>query len=216
MAVFQELKARDEQAHRDQLKDTELGLHRVEGGVAEIETNVAKAYIAFGVPQKAEELLERAFQLNPSSPEPARVLAWLFEREGRVDEAVQTLSDVAAALPEDFTVHLALGQLLARIGRVEEAEQNFLRMVDLTPNQASGHVVLARFYLEAAHKPDEAKGAAQRAVDLAPTAENYFLLAEACYGSGDLQHASAAIERAIALEPDRVEYHRLRDAIPRG
>lgn len=216
LTKFQELKARDEQAHRDRLKDTQLGLHEVQHSVAEIQTAVAKAYIANGDPSTAEGLLQRAWRLAPESAEAPRVLAWLYEREGRVDEAVRTLNELAAALPDDFAVQLSLGQLLAQIGRVDEAEQSFRRAAELTPNEAGAHSLLAEFYLRVAHKPSEAILAARKAIDLAPTADHYYLLAMACHGGGEKQPALAAIERAISLAPDQTEYHGLRDAIRMG
>lgn len=212
---FKELKVRDEQAHRDELKTEELGLARVQESVAEVLIATSKGLLAQNDPQTAESLLIRARELAPALAESWRVLAWLYERQNRIDEAVETATEYADLASDDVLARVILGQLLARVGRVDEAETALRQAVRLGMNDAEAHARLAEFYLQAKRNPSEAGAAAQRAVDLAPTAHHCFLLAWACHASGEKESALAAIEQAIALAPDRTEYHELRDAISR-
>lgn len=210
---FKALKARDEQAHRNELKTEELGLARVRQGVAEVLLAAAKAFLAQNDPKTGETLLIRARELDPSLGETWRVLAWLYERQDRIDEALETTKEYASRDSDDVPAQLSLAQLLARIGRVDEAEAVFLTTAEAAPNNAGAQATLAEFCLQERRDSSKAVRAAQRAVKLAPTAHHYFLLASAHRASRDLESARLAIEQAIALAPERSEYRDLRDAI---
>jgi tetratricopeptide (TPR) repeat protein len=70
-------------------------------------------------------------------------------------------------------------------------------------------VGLAKIYLAQNMHLSEAKKLAQAAVRIAPVASNYFILARACHQTGDLAGALAAMQRAVAMEPDNAEYRRI-------
>lgn len=213
---FKELKARDEQAHRDELKNKELGLSRVQESIAEVLIAAAKGFLAQNDPKTAEQLLIRARELAPALGESWRVLAWLYERQSRIDEAIETAREYAELPSEEVVARLNLGELLARVGRVDEAEQALREAVRLAPDQAEAQARLAEFYLQTKRNSTQAKEAANRAVDLAPVAHHFFLLALACQALGEVQPALAAIDRAISMAPSQPEYHNLRNTIRAG
>ena len=215
-ARFKELKARDEQAHRDELKTEELGLERVQESVAEVLAVAAKGFLSENDPQTGERLLIRACELDPALGESWRVLTWLYERQGRIDEAVETAQSYVNQEPQNAVARVNLGQLLARVGRTDDAEAVLHAAVESAPNDAEAHARLAEFYLQTKRDPSKATAAAERATELAPTAHHFFLLALAKHAGGEVAAAQAAIERAIALAPDRSEYHDLRNAIRGG
>ncbi len=213
---FKQLKAGDEQAHRNRLKDKGHDLARVQVSVAEVLVSAAKGFLVQNDPQTAENLLIRAREIGPGLGESWRVLAWLYERQSRIGEAIDTLRQYADQTTDQELASVLLGQLLARAGRMDEAETALRQAVQLAPSSVEAHVQLAKFYMQEKPDPKGAKSAATRAVELAPTADHYFLLASACHRAGDAEPALAAVERAIALAPDRSEYPRLRDEIRAG
>ena len=88
----------------------------------------------------------------------------------------------------------------------EEAEQAYRKAIELTPRQAGGYLALAGLYLDKGRKLPEARKLAEKAVELEPTAKNYFLLGAACLRSGDAAAARSAARQAAALDPFNSEY----------
>lgn len=209
---FQSLKARDEKAHRDALK-AHAPLSPVRHGVAEVCTLAGKVYLSHEDPRTAEELLRRGADLCPAHPECLQVLAWLYERQGRTDEAMATWLRAKENQSENVSVHLRLGALYVRLGQFEAAEEAFNNVIKISPHQAGGYAALANLYLQANRRLPEAKRLALEAVEKEPLARHYFLLTVACQRNGDLEGARSAIERALALDPGNPEYLRMRDLI---
>ena len=215
MEKFKELNAADEQAHRDWLK-TGDDLPRVRKNASEIFTGAAKAYLAQEDPQTAETLLLRAVELCPSQPECHQVLAWLYERQGRIAEAHDALARGSEANPDDLGTHLRWGAFLAGQGKFDEAEKALGEAIRIMPYLGGGYAALARLHLTANRKLDEANELATKAVELEPLAKNYFLLAVIRQRVGDHQAALAAIEKAVSLEPGNPEYRQVYVMIQEG
>ncbi|MFH1920465.1 MAG: tetratricopeptide repeat protein [Planctomycetota bacterium] len=215
MEKFKELKAADEQAHRDWLKARD-DLPSVRRRVSEIYTAAGKAYLAHGYVEMAEELSLRAVELCPSQPECYLVLAWLYERQGRLDEARDVLLRASQANPDDLGVQLRLGVFLAEQGQFDAAEKALNEAIRLMPYLGGGYAALARVHLTFGRKLSEAKELAAKAVELEPLAKNYFLLGLVCQRVGDLASAREAIERAIELEPANPEYRQARELLQGG
>ena len=202
---FKALKARDELAHRDQLKAHD-NLAAVSGNVARVCAAAGKVYIEHGEIPSAEEHLLRGIQLDPAGVECRQIQAWLYERVGRVEEATAVLEKLGETNPDDPSVCLSIGAFFGRLGQFEAAEEAFMNAVRLTPHQAGGYALLVKLYLEANWKLPDAKTMAEKAVRLEPVAENYYLLSSACLRNGEPTDALRAIERAVALDPGSAEY----------
>lgn len=212
---FEELKVRVEKAHREFLK-SRSDAPRVEKIVSEVYTAASKAYLAQADTETAEKLLLRAVELCPSQPECYQVLAWLYERQGRLEEAQDALLRGSRANPADLGVHLRLGVFLAEQGEFDAAEKALQEAIQLMPYQGGGYAALARLHLTSDRKLPEAKELAARAVELEPLAKNYFLLGLVCQKAGDRAAARAAIEKAVALDPENLEYRRACELVRRG
>jgi len=215
MEKSKELKAQDEQAHREWLR-TGDDLPRVQKDASGILTAAGKAYLAHGDPQTAEEVLLRAAELCENEPECHQVLAWLYERQGRTREAEDALSRGCEANPEDIGIHLRLGALLAKQGKLDAAEEALEEAIQIMPYQGGGYAALANMHLMSGRKLAEAKELATQAVELEPLAKNYFLLGSICQRVGDREAARAAIEQAAALEPGNPQYREACELVRRG
>lgn len=205
---FKALKKRDEDAHRQGLR-THDGVSPVRLGVAEVCTSASKVYLAHEDPQTAEHLLRRGADLCPTHPECLQLLAWLYERQGRTDDAIAMLVRAAENDPENVSVPLRLGALHVRLGQFDAAAEAFTNVIRISPHQAGGYAALANLYLQTNRRLPEAKSLATRAVEEEPLARHYALLSVACQRNADLAGARAAIERAVALEPGNSHYREM-------
>jgi Flp pilus assembly protein TadD len=75
------------------------------------------------------------------------------------------------------------------------------------------HAALAQLYLKTNRKLPQARELLRTAVELEPTAPNYFLLGTACLASGDSTGAGEAISQALKLDPENATYRRLYDSM---
>jgi len=209
MERFKALKARDEQTHRNGLKQSD-DISTVGEAVADIYAAAGKVYLAHGEVQKAEAHLLKAAGLAPNHVPSRELLAWLYERQGRTEESLKMLADLSKSGRDDLGVQMRVGSLYAQLRRFGEAETAYKRAIELTPHQAGGYATLADLYLQAGRKLPEAKLLALKAVDLEPLAQYFAILSLACQRNGDPAGALSAIDQAIASEPDNEDYRRAR------
>jgi tetratricopeptide (TPR) repeat protein len=192
--VFQALKKRDEEAHRELLR-TKDDVRDTRRRLAEIYTRVAAAFLGAGDPETAEMILFKARELFPESGPAMELLAWLYHRQGRRDKCLGIL-EVLAEQRNYLPGQLLCGSLFADLKMYPEAEQALKRAVELAPQQPSGYAALAGLYLRWGEKLPEARRMALKAVDLEPSAENLELLATICIACGD--NAGAISARHLA------------------
>ena len=99
-----------------------------------------------------------------------------------------------------------LGALWIRLENFDAAETALASAVRSAPRQAPARLSLAQLYLHTNRKLPEAVDHAKTAVELAPTAAGYAVLAMAQQRNGDLQSAQSAIDRALELEPENAQF----------
>jgi len=209
---FKELKARDEQRHRDELK-TARDVNDLRETVAQTYAAAGKVYCAHGDVQTAESHLVRGIQALPSAVECRTVLAWLYERQERKHDALAVLAELEGMATEDLGTQMIVASAYARLGRFEQAEKAYQRAIQLAPHQADIYAALANLYLHSGKKVPEAQSLAEKAVELEPVAEYFFLLGMTCRINEDLAGAASAAEQAVALDPDNDDYRRLQEAV---
>lgn len=209
---FKALKAKDVESHRSDLKVHD-DVANFRYFVAQTHVDAANVHLIHVSPVAADAHLVQAARIVPMHLPARRLQAWLYQTQGRTDEAVQVLDDLREMAPDDTETQLLLAKLYARMNCLDKAEEACRRAVELAPFQAAGYAILADFYVRNNRKLPEARKLATKAVELEPVAKNYFVLAMTCHENGDMRAAASAIERAIALEPNNVEYRRAGNAI---
>ncbi|MCY2988293.1 MAG: tetratricopeptide repeat protein [Planctomycetota bacterium] len=215
---FQELQRQQVQQHRQALKaNSDTG--RLRETIAQTYAAAGEVYIRYGDYETAEKQLRRAGEIDPQAIPPRVVLAWLYEQQSRTDQALGLLAEIHQLAPQNLGTQMSLGAAYARLRRCEEAEQAYRRAIALTPKDAGGYAALAHFFLQTGLQPEQAVRLAQRAVELEPAADQYFLLSQARKAKGDHAGAAQAIEQALAREPGNSNYqefaHRLRLLAPK-
>ena len=212
METFKKLKAEDMKVLKDR-NEARDDLLSMQQGAAETFRLAGRLRMARGALAEAERLFKRAVELDPHRPTTLGDLASLYMMSNRPVEALEAYRRAKAMKPNDPICHLNLGVLHAQLGQTAEAEKAFRQVISLAPRWSDGHRELARLYLRAGINLPTAKELAQEAVDLAPLAENYFVLSWALDRNGDPAGALAAMKRAVELEPENETYRRMYERI---
>jgi superkiller protein 3 len=204
-------KASEEEGRRWRARFSPLSVAK--RSVAQTHTDVGRVYLTQGRAREAEQLWRRASMLDPSNALCRLQLAVHCQRTRRPQEALRFYEEVARIDPNDGLAHLNLGRVCLKLNRFERAERAFNEVIRLAPNQPEGHSALAELFLQTNRNLDEARRLAEKAVSLAPEAQHFALLGQACAMNRDRAGALAAFNRAIDLQPDNAQYHRLRDTL---
>jgi tetratricopeptide (TPR) repeat protein len=201
MEKFQELRAEEfELRKRQKVGYDDLEAMKVDTAV--ICANAAQFYLTQKRPAEAEKLWRRAAAFDPLHVESRQGLAWVCRRSGRVPEAVRWLQQLAEIDPENAAYPLEIGRLQTELQQFDAAEVAFQTVRQRFPEEAAGYAALAQLYLATEQDLNEARRLAEKAVELAPTAVNYVVLAAICEKQNDLLAALAAMERAKTLAPE--------------
>ncbi len=206
--TLKQLKTQEEEMHRSMLKVRDE-VKTTSGVVTEIYAAAANVHLAHDEPALAEEYLLKAIQFSPHNVVTHEILAWLYQRQGRKEDAVRILHKLMTIAPNDIASQLECAQLCADLDMFDEAEAAYRHVIELSPKQAGPYVALAKLYLDHVYNLSEARKLAQAAVDLAPSAQHFYLLGATCQMNGDKDGARQAIARAAALDPQNPEYQRV-------
>jgi len=174
--------------------------------LAQTHTEVGRVYVARGRPEAAERLFRRAAEVDPDSTACRFQLVMLYQQAQRNQEALRYCQEMVRAEPRNAFHYLGMGNLHLRLKQGTEAEAAFKKVIELAPERAEGYFALAQMYVQANLHPPEALRLAHRAVNLAPSPVNYYVLSQACAKNGDLPAARAAIDKACELDPGNAQY----------
>ncbi|MHC4742047.1 MAG: tetratricopeptide repeat protein [Planctomycetota bacterium] len=209
---FNQLKTRDTQKLID---DNKLAsdLEGTQKSYAETVFNAAQISEKYGQISEAKALLEEATKAAADDLEMlVRIAQWHHQR-GRIQESLSIHERIAAKYPENGFNFFQLGMLYARVQRFDDAKKSLMSSIEFSPEFPDAYRELARLSLLMRKDIPQARVLAQKAVSLAPTAANFFVLSRACDANGDRQGALDALKEAMALEPANKEYKRIYDLL---
>jgi tetratricopeptide (TPR) repeat protein len=135
-------------------------------------------------PDKAEPLINRLIQLDPTDPLNYFALAKLYEDSGRYDEAEAILNKARDAKPSDPAVYMQLAGFYNRQGDFDKTIQALQSRAEREPNNPEAHYTIATFYWDKAYRDFRLKDDQK-----------------AQYAKAGLD----AVDRAIQLNPDYME-----------
>ncbi len=147
--------------------------------------------------------LQLALELNPDSILAQALNALYLQRQGRPDEALIYLNQVAEAEPANPAWQMALGQSNAQLGKLVEANGYYQHAVELEPENVTTWQALAEFCLTYQFEVQTAGiVAANKAVLLSPDSPRSLDLAgQAALIGGNLISAEYYLRKAITLDP---------------
>ncbi|MDW7710844.1 MAG: tetratricopeptide repeat protein [Deferrisomatales bacterium] len=121
---------------------------------------------------------------------------------GRMEEAIDALSEAVRLAPEHVESYANLGAALASVGRLQEAIPALFRAVAIEPDNPDALNNLGTA-LTNVGRLDEAAAALSEAIRLGPEqARAWYNLGRLHVLAGRSAEAVAALERAVALKPD--------------
>lgn len=175
-------------------------------GAADAHVYVGKVYSAHGEPAKAESHFLRAAEVCPADKDSRELLAAIYEKGGRLQEALALLEQLEQLEPGNADRSLRLAAMCVRLKRFDDAEKPLRRALEAAPQRWEAYAALAHLFLQAGREPSQARAWAEKAVQLRPTAENYYTLSAACHRTGDRAAAVTAMRRAAVLDPGNPQY----------
>ncbi len=151
-------------------------------------------------------LLKRAVILDPNNLGGRKRLASRYQALGRLPEALVECEQIARLTPDDPVCQMLIGSLSMRMGRYTRAESAYQKMIILAPSLSAGYLELAKIYLKTGKNLPQAQNMAQQAVNMDPTAGNYYVLGLVYHKNGDKSSALKALKHALKLDPGNKTY----------
>ena len=205
MQRYQELRVKDNEVYDDfRTRVNSLSARSID--FAERYVWASRVYLTHGRADEARRLSRRAAQLDPANTESRILLASLYQQTGRAEDALAMCQELVEIEPNNVAYQLNLGIMARNLRRFASAELAFLEVARLAPEKGLGFAGLAKLYLVAGRKMEEAVPYARRAVELDPIGANLALLSQVLAATGDRTGAVEAIEKAIRLEPENTQY----------
>ncbi len=134
-------------------------------------------------------------------------LGFLYQSEGRLDEAIEQYHLALQAYPYYIEAHNNLGIVLQSQGRLDQAVSHYKQALDIEPDSANVHYNLGRA-LAAQGKSDEAIKHYHRAVQLRKNyVEVLYSLAKELKSQGRLDEAVVYYRRTVQAKPDFAKAH---------
>ncbi|GAA4691650.1 tetratricopeptide repeat protein [Nocardioides nanhaiensis] len=151
---------------------------------------------------EARAVLQPLLAERPDDPGLHGLLAQALLGEGDHAGALAAANRVVALAPDDEWGHRIAAVTLDRMGQHLEATHAAAEAVRRAPLSWQTHKVYAQVAIDARSMGRDARAAAQRAVQLAPTeADAHFVMGLVAHRLSDDQTAVAAYRRALQIDP---------------
>lgn len=209
---FARLKAEDQQiqhGERQVYEDTQ----DLRQALARTYTDAGQIYHNHDYLWQAEKRWKKAAATDPANIVCRQRLAAFYQKSKRPEETLEMFKELIALQPKKTSYYLNLGVTHVRLKNFAAAEKAFQRICELDPESSTGLLSLAQLFLQQNTRLKEAQELAEKAVELSPTAPNYFVLSWACHKNGDLPKARAAIQEALKQDPDNAQYKQLQQLL---
>jgi tetratricopeptide (TPR) repeat protein len=171
----------------------------------------ARVFVEGRDPGKAEAILRRGFQLQPSSPVPYRHLVDYYFGLDQAAEALSMLRQGLERFPDDFTLHMMMGQISAMLGGTADAVQAY---EDLLARRPDLDLVRYRLAMLLASQ-DKDPALWRRAVEVAAPLQGdspsdpqlLDVLGWVQYRAHETRRARELLEAAVARDPESPSLH---------
>jgi serine/threonine-protein kinase len=142
---------------------------------------------------------QRALQVDPTSDDAYRGLAFAYEHLGKTADAEQTYRHAIAVRPQYWAGYNWLGAFLWRQARLEEAAHMFQQVVALAPDNIRGCSNLGGAY-SLLGRYEEAIPVLTHCLAIQPTADSYSNLAMVYFYLRRYDQAATSYEQALKLD----------------
>jgi len=158
---------------------------------------LGRAYIALKNYEKAGKNLDRALQLKPDFWQCHALFAFIYDRQGRYNDAIASYEKAIALKPDSFLLYNNLGMTHHMKGNYEKSVEAYTKALRINEKAPATYNNLG-MALGKLGKYNDALNAFRRAGDDASAYNN---LGMVYMGQGKYPEAVAAFEKAIELKP---------------
>ncbi len=134
---------------------------------AQIDVELARAYIAAGNADKAEISLKRALALTPNVAEAQMMLATVYVSKGDHASAIPILKKLIQDHPNDIPPRMLLGESYRARGEPDEALAVFEQLAVSNPKEIGPQMMIGTIYMNL-RQPDKARAAFEKARSINP------------------------------------------------
>ncbi|MBN1395621.1 MAG: tetratricopeptide repeat protein [Pirellulales bacterium] len=172
---------------------------------AAFAVRLAEMYLADGQAKLARRGAERAVELDPTMSRAWATRGGAMRSLGQPREALNDYHRALGLAPDDRDILLTVAELHLQLDRPRRALQTLQGLAETYPPGEEPSQVLSllgRAYVAVGRYEDGAESLAAAAARGRPTAELYCRLGEAHLQAGRLDEAAAAVQQALAMQPD--------------
>lgn len=174
---------------------------------ADIDNLLGKTYMDLGQSGPAEQILNRALQLDPQNYNAHALLGTLYAQEKSLDKAVAEYEAATRVNPRQIGAWTVLGMLETRRGDVAKATQAYQKALQIDPNAGLAANNLAWLYCNQGGDLDAALDLARRARQTLPKSPAVSDTLGWIYYKRDLYgSAIPLLQEATRGEPKNGEY----------
>ncbi len=151
-------------------------------------------------------LWEDVVKKSPAMPYNHMELALVYERAGRIDDALREYT-IATEMDAEYINHFILGNIYSKADRIEEAIQEYSIMIGLHPDHSASYNNLGLLY-ERQGRIEEAKKYYTLAGRVGDSSANaHFNLGKTHDAEGNVDEAVAEYLMAIQIDPEHGDAH---------
>jgi len=160
---------------------------------------------------KAIEEYKKAIELDPEYEYPVENIGYVYFMQGKLDDALEQLNKALSMKKESgcfgeaywskIMIYKEKNDVQNLKETVTTAEKYLKEQINKKPNDASNYSALAEIYCEANTNIDEAFNLAQKAVELKPDYNSYYVLGFCYFRKGDTKKAIEYLEKSRQLNP---------------
>jgi serine/threonine-protein kinase len=171
-----------------------------------VYTNVyaGRLYSMMELPPRSIECFKTALATAPGHPESSMRLAWIYDGEGRFDEAESLFLDSIRRYADFWATYFELGVLYYYHDRTEDALANWKKALDYAPGDVTTLSNIGAVY-HGTGRWQLARQYFQRAFQISPTCETCSNMGLSYYFRGEYEEAARYYEFALEY-CDTTEY----------
>lgn len=175
--------------------------------------DMARALIILRRLEKAEQLLNRALEIDPESEITHHLLAAMYRAKGAYAAALQEIDEAIRMAPNSGSAYALRGSILSKMGRLEAALAAYRESIRLDARNPRIHAVICST-LGKLQRWTEAQQACEKAATVNPDAPQVLLALSTVYlRTGQADKAIDALERAQRLDPNDPRIPRVLESV---